>query len=50
MIITLFAKLLRNHGHLVSSSKVLIKKLKDDGWDALLTTMKSFLRGTQYKK
>ena len=28
--------------HLVSSNKALIQKLRDDGWDDLLTKVKSF--------
>ena len=28
--------------HLVSSTKVFIKKFRDDGWDGLLTTVISF--------
>ena len=28
--------------HLISSTKVLIQKFRDDGWDDLLTTMISF--------
>ena len=31
--------------HLVSSTKLLIQKLRDDGWDELIANVKSFCQG-----